>query len=204
MLQILLSTAATGHSAPETAAAAGQSLRLLSRLLSSLLSANHPKSLHRRVRRPSQAFYPHQGTLLTPSDSCRAEDPLASSDGQMAASKSGPAYDGGDDGTLLSEKSDRDDPDVPVAEATAVDRRQTFLETCCWLHPSLSLSCCFVPVFVTIHVGAVHSSTSRQTCLLGSDGCCRKRGVLWCQEHVCGGKNHLHFGPCEILNYMQD
>ena len=66
---------------------------------------------------------------MTPSDSCRAEDPLASSDGQMAASKSGRAYDGGDDGTLLSEKSDRDDPDVPVAEATAVDRRQTFLET---------------------------------------------------------------------------
>ena len=115
--------------APETAAGAGQSLRLLSCLLSGLLSANHPKSLHRHVRRPSQAFYPHQGTLLTPSDSCRAEDPLASSDGQMAASKSGPAYDGGDDGTLLSEKSDRDDPDVPVAEATAVDRRQTFLET---------------------------------------------------------------------------
>ena len=172
--------------APETAAGAGQSLRLLSCLLSNLLSANHPKSLHRRVRRPSQAFYPHQGTLLTPSDSCRAEDPLASPDGQMAGSKN----ERGDDRTLLSGKSKREDPDV-----SGGDRRQTFLETCRWLHPSLSLSCCFVPVFVTIHVGAVHSLTSRQTCLLGSDGCCRKRGVVWCQEHFCGGKNHPHFGP---------
>ena len=140
--------------APDTAAAPGQSLRLLSCLLSGLLSANHPKSLHRRVRRPSQAFYPHQGTLLTPSDSCRAEDPLASSDGQMAGSKN----ERGDDRTLLSGKNEREDPDVSEPGG---DRRQTFLETCRWLHPSLSLSCCFVPVFVTIHVGAIHRRRAR-------------------------------------------
>ena len=61
---------------------------------------------------------------MTPSDSCRAGDPLASSDGQMVGRpKMVRLMTEGDDRTLLSEKSDRDDPDVPV------DGRQTFLET---------------------------------------------------------------------------
>ena len=59
------------------------------------------------------------------------EDSLASA-GQMALSKNGPDYDGGVIG-MSSEKSDRDDPDVPVAEAgrqAVAGDCQTFLETC--------------------------------------------------------------------------
>ena len=109
------------------------------------------------------------------------EDSLASA-GQMALSKNGPDYDGVGVGGMIglsSEKSDRDDPDVPLAEAGSGRGLSDFSGNLP-LHPwlSLILLCWRTPLFVTIR--------GYSPDLPATSDCCRKRGVVWCRLQIHG------------------